>query len=1066
MNGEYRIGDVVLGSWTLVKLLGEGAYGKVYEAHREDFGTTYTAAIKVMTIPQSQSEVESARAEGMDEESVTAYFRSLVGDVVQEFALMSELKGTANIVSYEDHSVTEHSQGVGWDILIRMELLTPMIRYMEKHPMMRSDVIKLGIDMCKALELCQRYNIIHRDIKPENIFVSRTGDYKLGDFGVARTLERTTGGLSKKGTYTYMAPEIYRDEKYGSTVDIYSLGIVLYRLLNNNRAPFLPQPPQPITHSDRERALVRRFSGEPLPPPVNAEGRLSEIVLKACAFDPKDRYSSPLQMRMELEAIQYQRADDEKIYGKSAQIDVDGSAYTRGGRTSSSTAGGVSESDDEKTVYTGKKPAAVENASDDDKTVFVGKKPVAGGVKDAPKKKKTGLIAGIAVAVVALAAVLIFILPKDNKPPIEAEPTPQATIVAGTPEDLFIVPDLGPDFQIVTSPRNVRSIGALLLDGSWERGQILLNRTNEKAIRIRYVNDKLSSENEPAKPIDLTVTINFDADGATRLVLRVVKGSETKLGVGYAFYDKNVLSSEQVYFDHSLQKDGLAVDLDFPENFVHVPDEIKTVMLEEEGEKALFFAQPKYVNANMENRSLLQNVTVSDKGVVSWDPYPGATIYNYDIGNMGRGTNKTSLNLRTETKSLFPNAEGVYIVNIRADSADLYGLAEWHGCCVYSDEDLNAEDVVPSLEGAALDENGVLSWSAYPNVDHYVAKINNVEVSDLWSATSLDTGGALICTFGQRSDPCLISIEAQGIDGRVLARWRYLYTLPELPSAEEEPGVPGWVTVDTTGKEGELAVLSYYVSDGKKLSNPDAFQFREETWISFEWIDNTTTYSTLIATWGSEPYTEEKAREEAEFYLRLWRNDLNLPNNPQDKVTTGMPDMPGDPFYVLFIGLGKDGTMDCYVVFEIGIPKKTVSLDEKWSYGAIKINTIDQQTLHVELTDDRIPYGFPHSETPGNNYESWNLVLNFAYNSYGFINLDVKPTAKSLADVSLAQNFEVKGGMFSGKAEPCTLSGNTYSFNISIPSKTGLTVGDIQSVNVNMGTESKDLVDNHHFAID
>ena len=90
MNGEYRIGDVVLGNWTLVKLLGEGAYGKVYEAHREDFGTTYTAAIKVMTIPQSQSEVESARAEGMDDESVTSYFRSFVEEVVQEFALMSE----------------------------------------------------------------------------------------------------------------------------------------------------------------------------------------------------------------------------------------------------------------------------------------------------------------------------------------------------------------------------------------------------------------------------------------------------------------------------------------------------------------------------------------------------------------------------------------------------------------------------------------------------------------------------------------------------------------------------------------------------------------------------------------------------------------------------------------------------------------------------------------------------------------------------------------------------------------------------------------------------------------
>ncbi len=240
MNGEYRPGDTVLGSWTLLRPLGEGSYGRVYEARREEFKRTYSAAIKIMTIPQSQSEILSAKAEGMDEGSIRAYFEGFVEDVVDEFALMSRLKGTSNIVSCEDYAVVPHSEGVGWDILIRMELLTPMLNYMESHQMTRSDVIKLGVDMCRALELCQRYNIIHRDIKPENIFISDIGDYKLGDFGVARTLEKTTGGLSKKGTYTYMAPEIYRDEEYGSTVDIYSLGIVLYRLLNNNRAPFLP----------------------------------------------------------------------------------------------------------------------------------------------------------------------------------------------------------------------------------------------------------------------------------------------------------------------------------------------------------------------------------------------------------------------------------------------------------------------------------------------------------------------------------------------------------------------------------------------------------------------------------------------------------------------------------------------------------------------------------------------------------------------------------------------------------------------------------------------------------
>ena len=75
------------------------------------------------------------------------------------------------------------------------------------------------------------------------------------------------------------------------------------RLLNGNRTPFLPAAPAPITYADRENALVKRFSGAPLPPPTNAQGWLSKIVLKACAYAPGQRYSKPEQMRRDLEAI-------------------------------------------------------------------------------------------------------------------------------------------------------------------------------------------------------------------------------------------------------------------------------------------------------------------------------------------------------------------------------------------------------------------------------------------------------------------------------------------------------------------------------------------------------------------------------------------------------------------------------------------------------------------------------------------------------------------------------------------------------------------------------------------
>ena len=405
----YRPGAQVLGDWNIVSCLGEGSYGKVFEIERSEFGQTYRAALKVITVPQSSAEVRSVISEGMSVSQAEAYFHGIVEELMHEFSIMFKLKGTANVVSCEDLRVLEHPDGIGWDILIRMELLHPLLPYVYQHPMARRDIIKLGIDICKALELCQRYNIIHRDIKPENIFISDNGDYKLGDFGIARTIERTTSGLSKKGTYSYMAPEVYAGREYGFSVDTYSLGLVLYRMLNKNRGPFLPQPPEAITFSSREQALARRMSGEPLPRPFYGEGRLGEIVLKACAFDPKDRYSSPQQLRQELEAILYTQTDAAVIYPDGDELTMDRESYasaryaaafgTSTSKSASATQG----------VFTGDYHTKAEATSEErTQSAFGSEEPKGAGTKK--KRKKIGrLIIGIVAAALLVPVVLCVI---------------------------------------------------------------------------------------------------------------------------------------------------------------------------------------------------------------------------------------------------------------------------------------------------------------------------------------------------------------------------------------------------------------------------------------------------------------------------------------------------------------------------------------------------------------------------------------------------------------------------------------------------------------------------------
>ena len=303
--------------WELIEKIGEGSFGKVYKAKRTERGRSFYSAIKIISIPASNGELDSVRSEMNNEQSTREYFRNLVEDCIQEIYTMEHFCGNSHVVSFEDFKVVEYLDEIGWDISIRMEYLTSFMDYCTGKELTEKEVIKLGCDLAMALIYCRKLNIIHRDVKPENIFVSRFGDFKLGDFGIAREQAHTMSNMSKKGTYSYMAPEIYKGEKYDSSIDIYSLGIVLYKLMNQNRLPFLSLDKQLITYRDKETALARRMAGEKMPAPVNASAAFSHIILKACAYEPGKRYRKPEDMLRDLEKLRLAPVNAEKEWEKS-----------------------------------------------------------------------------------------------------------------------------------------------------------------------------------------------------------------------------------------------------------------------------------------------------------------------------------------------------------------------------------------------------------------------------------------------------------------------------------------------------------------------------------------------------------------------------------------------------------------------------------------------------------------------------------------------------------------------------------------------------------------------------
>ena len=377
--------------WKIVKDLGGGTYGRVYEIERTISGIQEKAALKIVSRPKNKDEMESYYNEGYSKADLIASYESEIQNYVQEYKLMKELQGESNIVSCDDFTMVPHEDGIGGDIFIRMELLTSLQQILRERSLSEQEIIKLGKDISHALVLCESKNIIHRDIKPANIMVSQFGNYKLGDFGVSKIMDHTTFATSM-GTPEYQAPEIVHMERYGQAADIYSLGITLYWLLNNRRMPFIDANQQ-ITLVVKNEAMDRRYRGEKLPAPKNGSAKLKKIVLKACEYHPENRYASSQEMYDALDALENGKilldpvpVEDLESTGGTDEISMDPVTVEDLGSTDGQT-GGNSWSDNGGTIGSPGSTKKPDQPTDGEQKEPNTVGPWSGGKKD-PKQPK------------------------------------------------------------------------------------------------------------------------------------------------------------------------------------------------------------------------------------------------------------------------------------------------------------------------------------------------------------------------------------------------------------------------------------------------------------------------------------------------------------------------------------------------------------------------------------------------------------------------------------------------------------------------------------------------------
>lgn len=403
-----QIKQPIWDSWYIKEKIGAGGFSVVYRVEAQRISMVDEAALKISAIVSDRS--------FSSEEKKKSFLEKQKVNAENETIILKKLRDCPYIVRYEDEKTEPfYVDGAfeGYYSLIRMELLDPLDKLLYKHEFdySQANVERLAREIGQALQFAHRNGVIHRDLKPENIFVSKSGTYKLGDFNISKKAVSTH---SFAGSNYYMAPEIMRvmsdaDESYTNQADIYSFGIVLYQLMNDDMFPFESDDVSATEAADR------RMKGEPLPAPKNASDKFARIILKACAYDTKDRYASM----------------DELLSDLNSSEPIPTPAVSRP----------EPAEDPNKTVYVASEPKP-EPKADANATVYIGSNETdtdksSAFYTAAPKlkpAKKTAIIAGVA-AVAVIAGIVIFPKLSKGDDGIASEETTSDTAVAAINEN-------------------------------------------------------------------------------------------------------------------------------------------------------------------------------------------------------------------------------------------------------------------------------------------------------------------------------------------------------------------------------------------------------------------------------------------------------------------------------------------------------------------------------------------------------------------------------------------------------------------------------------------------------
>lgn len=235
--------------------------------------------VKIISLPATQAKLDALLLAGAftDRESALDYFRDLADGVIEEAALLQRLSKHEGFVSFENWQVVSmEDDETGFDIYLLGEYRPTLEGVLRNNEMTHLQAINLGLDLCAALSVSRRFGYLYGNLRPTNIYICNEREFRIGDLGFLSLDSLPYASLPDKYHSDYTPPEICDAySALNSTMDTYAIGMILYQAYNDGKLP-------PV--------------GMPLDAPCHADFALAEIILKACALDPEERWQDPVQM--------------------------------------------------------------------------------------------------------------------------------------------------------------------------------------------------------------------------------------------------------------------------------------------------------------------------------------------------------------------------------------------------------------------------------------------------------------------------------------------------------------------------------------------------------------------------------------------------------------------------------------------------------------------------------------------------------------------------------------------------------------------------------------------------